>query len=163
MGVIISSSLTWHDHIKILCNKVSKSIGILLRVKKNVDVNVLKMFFYSLIQPYFQYCNIIMATRHTQHIELLFRKQEKAVRIISLSKWNAHTKPLFINHRILTLSNINIFQVCCFMYKVRYNLLPSFCINCSFLNNAIHHHCTRNATKFYIISQRHKHYLINKD
>ena len=30
LGVIINSSLTWHDHIKILCNKVSKSIGIML-------------------------------------------------------------------------------------------------------------------------------------
>ena len=34
LGVIINSSLTWHDHIQILCNKVSKSIGIMLRVKK---------------------------------------------------------------------------------------------------------------------------------
>ena len=75
MGVIINSSLTWHDHIKILCNKVSKSIGIMLRVKK-VDVNVLKMLYHSLIQPYFQYCNIIWATHHTQHIELLLRKQK---------------------------------------------------------------------------------------
>ena len=71
-----------------------------------------------------------------------------------MSKWNAHTKPLFVNHRILTLSNINIFQVCCFIYKVRYNLLPSFCINWFFENNKIHHHCTRNATKFYVTSHR---------
>ena len=89
----------------------------MLRVKKNVNVKVLKMLYHSLIQPYFQYCIIIWATHHTQHIELLFRKQKKSVRIISLSKWNAHTKPLFVNHRILTLSNINMFQVCCFMYK----------------------------------------------
>ena len=106
LGVVINSALTWHDHIKILCNKVSKSIGIMLRIKKNVDVNVLKMLYHSLIQPYFQYCNIIWAT---QHIESLFRKQKKAVRIISLSKWNAHTKPLFVYQHILTLANINIF------------------------------------------------------
>ena len=129
LGVIIYSSLTWHDHIKILCNKVSKSIGIMLRVKKNFDVNVLKMLYHSLIHSYFQYCNIIWETHDTQHIELLFRKQKKGVRIISLSKWNAHTIPLFVTHRILTLCDINIFQVCCFMYKVRHNLLPSFCIN----------------------------------
>ena len=54
LGVIINSSLTWRDHIKIICNKVSKSIGIMLRVKKNVDANVLKMLYHSLIQPYFQ-------------------------------------------------------------------------------------------------------------
>ena len=59
LDVIINSSLTWHDHINIICNKVHKSIGIILRIKKNVDVNVLKMLYHSLIQPYFQYCNII--------------------------------------------------------------------------------------------------------
>ena len=101
----------------------------MLLVKKSVDINVLEMLYHSLIQPYFQYCNINWAIYRTHHIELLARKQKRAVRIISLLKWNAHTKPLFVNHRILTVSNINIFQVCCFMYKVRYNLLPSFCNN----------------------------------
>ena len=39
------------------------------------------------------------------------------------------------------------------MYKVRYNLLTAFYLNW-FFNNEIHHHCTRNATKFYEISHR---------
>ena len=54
--------------------------------------------------------------RQMEHYELrgdaLLCEQKKALRIICLSKWNAHTKPLFINHHILTLSNINKFQVC---------------------------------------------------
>ena len=49
----------------------------MLRVKKNIDVNVLQMLYHSLIQPYFKYCNIIWATHYTQHIELLIRKQKK--------------------------------------------------------------------------------------
>ena len=75
--VVMTDRITLPDYIYILCNKVSKSIEIMLRAKKNVDVNVLKMLYHSLIQPYFQYCNIIWATHHTQHIELLFRKQKK--------------------------------------------------------------------------------------
>ena len=57
----------------------------MLRVKKNFDVNVLKMLYHYLVQPYFQYCNLIWATHRTQHIKLLFRKQKEAVRLISLS------------------------------------------------------------------------------
>ena len=49
----------------------------MLQVKKNVDINVFKMLYHSLIQPYFQYCNVIWATHHIQHIELLARKQKK--------------------------------------------------------------------------------------
>ena len=37
VGVIINSNLTWHDQIKAFFpSKVSKSIGILLRIRKNV-------------------------------------------------------------------------------------------------------------------------------
>ena len=53
LGVLINSSLIWHDHIHILYNKISKSIGIMLRVKKNVDANVLKMLYHSLVQLFF--------------------------------------------------------------------------------------------------------------
>ena len=48
----------------------------MLRVKNNINTNVLNMLYHTLIQPYFQYCNIIRATHHTQQIELLFRKQK---------------------------------------------------------------------------------------
>ena len=34
LGVIINSNLTWHDHIKAISSKVSKSICILLRIEK---------------------------------------------------------------------------------------------------------------------------------
>ena len=69
---------------------------IMLGVKKDVDANELKMFYHSLIQPYFEYCNIIYATNHIQPIKLLFRK--KAIRVITLSTLRAHSKPSFINN-----------------------------------------------------------------
>ena len=34
LGVIINSNLTWHDHIKAISSRVSKSKGILLRIRK---------------------------------------------------------------------------------------------------------------------------------
>ena len=51
LGVIINSNQTWHDHInsnltchdhiKAISSKVSKSIGILLGIRKNVPNDVL--------------------------------------------------------------------------------------------------------------------------
>ena len=76
LSAIVNSSLTWHDRINILCNKVSKSIAIMLRVKNNIDANVLKLLYHNLTQPYFQSWSIILATQHTQQIELLFCKQK---------------------------------------------------------------------------------------
>ena len=34
LGVVINSTLSWQDHLKIVCNEVSKNIGIIFRIKK---------------------------------------------------------------------------------------------------------------------------------
>ena len=60
LGVIINSNLTWHDHIKAIFSKVSKSIGILLRIRKNVPNDVLLTIYHTLIEPYFSYCNVAL-------------------------------------------------------------------------------------------------------
>ena len=59
LGVVINSNLTWHDHIKAISSKVSKSIDILLRIRENVPNDVLLMLYHMLIIPYFGSCNII--------------------------------------------------------------------------------------------------------
>ena len=86
MGVIINSNLTWHDHIKAISSKVSKSIGILLRIRKNVPNDVLPTLYHTLIEPYFSYCNIIWGTQCSKHLDQLYHKQKKVIRIIANAK-----------------------------------------------------------------------------
>ena len=71
VGVIINFNLTWHDHIKAISSKVSKSIGILLRIRKNVSNDVLLTLYHTLIEPYFSYCNIIWGTHCSKHLDQL--------------------------------------------------------------------------------------------
>ena len=49
VGVIINSNLTWHNHIKAISSKVSKSISILLRIRKNIQNDVLLTIYHTLI------------------------------------------------------------------------------------------------------------------
>ena len=69
LGVIINSNLTWHDHIKAISSKISKSIGVLLRIRKNAPNNVLLTLYHTLIEPYFSYCNIIWGTHCSKHLD----------------------------------------------------------------------------------------------
>ena len=46
----------------------------------------------------------------------------------------------------------NIFQICCLCTKLDIIYFYHFVLTGFFKNNKIHHHCTRNATKFYVIS-----------
>ena len=84
-------------HIKSVCSKVSKNVGILYTVKNNVKSDVLVTLYHTLIEPYFQYCNIVWASQNNIHLQKLFVKQKKAVRILVNAKWDAQTQPISMN------------------------------------------------------------------
>ena len=86
LGVVINSTLTWQDHIKTVCKKVSKNVGILLRMRKTIPGDILLTLYYTLIEPYFSYCNIVWGSNNSVYLDQLFRKQKKAIRIISNAK-----------------------------------------------------------------------------
>jgi hypothetical protein len=154
LGVIINEKLSWENHIQLIMNKVSKSIGILRRIQNKIPDIVLRNLYFTLVNPYFEYCNLIWATSPSGNLNKLFRLQKRAIRLITKSKWNEHTSPLFINNNILTLYKINQLQTVCFMYKIKNKLLPSYFVEMFELNSAVHEHNTRLADSYHVQSHR---------
>ena len=93
LGVIINSKLTWQDHIQLVSSKVSKSIGIPSKIRYNLSSEILLMLYRTLVQSYFDYCNIIWATQNNYHIISLHHRQKKPLRITVFAKLDVHTKP----------------------------------------------------------------------
>ena len=92
-----------------------------------------------------------MAVESTTYLHHLYRKQKKAVRIISFSKWNAHAKPLFLLLNLLTVYDINKLQIYCFVYKAFKGHLPKRFCNLFTRNMDIHSHNTRQVSDIHII------------
>ena len=69
VGVIINAILTWADHLKPIYNKISKSIGIIQRVSYNLPTSVLLLLYYTLVHPYYDYCNIIWTNVNSKYFE----------------------------------------------------------------------------------------------
>ena len=88
LGVVINESLTWSDHIKTVCNKVSKSMGIICRLHKILPSRILINLNLSIVHYYFEYCNIVWASLHSTVLQNLSMKQNKAMRLITNSPWN---------------------------------------------------------------------------
>ena len=59
LGIIVTENLSWESHIKTIKNKVSKSIGIIRKIRKNMPCEVLKNLYFMLVHSYFEYCNVI--------------------------------------------------------------------------------------------------------
>ena len=122
LGLTINETLTWKDHIEIISNRISKTIGILSRLKHTLSQKILKMIYTSLILPRLHYCNLAWGFKPGR-IETL---QKKAIRIISNSKYNAHTDPLFKEMSLQKVADIHVTAKLKFFYKLQNNMLPPY-------------------------------------
>ena len=151
LGVIINENLTWSDHINVLLNKTNKSLGVIRKLSRTLPDDVLFTLYNTLIKPYLEYCNIAWATNNTVDFNNLSRMQKKAVRIITHSKWNSHSAPLFKEKGILTLRDMHTLQIAMFVYRATHDMLPSSFNYFFNLNMHIHEHHTRNYDDIHII------------
>ena len=119
-------------------------MGIIFRTRNNLNRNTLLMLYHSMIQPYFDYCNIMWAAGGSgSYLDHLLKKQKKAIRAITFAKWNAHSDHIFEQLKVLKVKQIDIFQTCCFVYNSLHNLLPCQFRTFFTINNEIHHYNTR--------------------
>ena len=102
LEVIINSRLTLDDHINTVSSKLSKNIGILVKINYKIPSATLIQLYHTCVQSYLEYCNIIWAADSNISLTTLFIKQEKEIRIIS------HSSGMLILHQVYQASYINI-------------------------------------------------------
>ena len=117
LGITLDKNLKFDAHIRFICNKVSKSIGILFRIKHLVPNSCLKTLYYSIIHPYFLYCLPVWGCAYNAHLYPLVVLQKKAIRILSGASYLEHTNPLFLSNRILKLQDLYTFSIANYTYK----------------------------------------------
>ena len=123
LGVHMDEHLKWNIHIDEINKKITKSIGILNRISYLLPSQILINLYYTLIYPYFTYCNLIWTSTYSTHLNKIKIAQKKALRIITKSPVNSHTQPLFQELKLLTITQIRFTQTCEFMYKYHNKLL----------------------------------------
>ena len=98
-------------------NKCSRIIGILNRLKHTLPQRIQLMLYNSLLLPHINYC----LTTWGYHCHRLQKLQKTAIRIITLSKYNEHTAPLFKKLNLLIIKDILALQELKLYYKFIHN------------------------------------------
>ena len=57
LGIMVDRQLSWNVHIQNVTNKLNKQCGILYLTWDSLNVNAMKMVYYSLIYPFLTYCH----------------------------------------------------------------------------------------------------------
>src|SRR6218665_2260204 len=61
LGIYIDESLTWANDIKIIAHKIAKNVGIIRKIFHLLFTKILKSLYYTMINPYLTYGNIVWA------------------------------------------------------------------------------------------------------
>ena len=154
LGVNIDNKLNWKSHIQHICNKISKSIAILRRLKYSFPRHILLMIYMSLIYSYINYCNVVWGSAYKSHLNPLIVLQKKAVRLITNANFRDASAPIFYDLKLLPISKIYHLNCLQFLFK---------CLNCNsfpFLrsrimyNSSTHNHETRSRDQLKPIRER---------
>ena len=143
LGITFDSNLTWKSHINELCLKLSKTLGILSKVRHFVDNHILVMLYYSLIYPFLTYGVHVWGLTFPSFLTQLSIVQKKAIRIISFSEPKSHSEPLFKSLNLLKVNDLIEFQILSFIYQWSHKLLPPCFSEYFKFTSSVHSHSTR--------------------
>ena len=124
LGILLDENLDWKSQISNISSKISKSIGILYKATPYLNKFLLKQLYSAFIHSYLSYGNIAWGSTHKSKLETLYRRQKHAVRVINFQNRFTHSKPLFLDMKILNVYELNVFQVLTFMFKCKQSLSP---------------------------------------
>ena len=92
LGILIDSSLSWKYHFAHITSKISKTIGIISRLRYYVPTNTLLTIYRSLIFPYLSY---VWGQVAQTYINQVLALQKRALRLIYFSPYRQHAIPVF--------------------------------------------------------------------
>ena len=107
LGITIDSKLTWKPHTKKIIGKISRTVGMMKKIKRYAPSNVLKTLYQSLVNSHLTYGIKCWGFAHNQVMPI----QKKAIRVMTNSKTNSHTSPLFKHNKILKVEDM--FKLSC--------------------------------------------------
>ena len=93
----MDDNLNWKSEISHVANKVSKSTGIIRKSSFYLSKKTLRKLYFSLVYPYFTYCNLVWASTYRANIIRLEILQIRVITTIAKTTFDAHTDPIFRN------------------------------------------------------------------
>ena len=122
----------------------------IIKARKLLNQETLITLYYSFIYPYLQYCNHVWGNACASYLKKLNVLQKRIVRIIGGVKPREHSLPIFRKLNILSIFDINIFVIGCFMYQVHHKKTLKVFSDMFCENSKIHNYSTRQANHFHL-------------
>ena len=151
LGLTLNNHMTWKNHTDKIISKIAEVTGILNRLKHILPLNVKITIYNCLILSHLNF-GILAWGFESERLQKL---QKKCIRVISISKYNAHTEPLFKKLKLLKVQDIFNIQQFKFYHKFVNNNLPEYFDQQFFSNTVNHNYNVRDRENLIIPFVRH--------
>ena len=146
---MIDNTLTWGTHIDNVCTKISRTIGMLYKIRHFVDIKLLKTLYYSLVYSHLTYAIEVWGTADDTYLNRLYILQKRIVRIITFTDKRQvdytflPTEPLFFKMKIHKIHDIFKLKLSKFVFNCLNYVNPINFHHWFKLTSVIHNHNTR--------------------
>ena len=121
----IDENVTFENHLKNFCEKVSAKISALARLKTILPFDKKRILLKSFIESQFSYCPLIWMFCSRKMDRKINHIHERALRIV-YDDYNTSFDDLLVKDKSVTIHQRNIRKVAIEMFKVKNNLCPEF-------------------------------------
>ena len=94
IGVVVDERLSWTAHIDYISKKISSGIGGLRQIRDFITQETAVTVYNSLIQPWFDYCDVVWDKLPATSAERLQKLQNRAARVITKQGYEIRSKDI---------------------------------------------------------------------
>ena len=152
LGMILDKNLSFKNHIDQIIIKISKTVGMIAKLRHFLPHKTLIQIYNSLIGPYLSYAIAVWGCADKCHINKILILQKRALRFIYFAKQRDHAIPFFLDAGILPISFLYYENICALMHDVCHERAPRNITDLFIDTKSIHSYNTRSSAShnFYI-------------
>ena len=156
LGILIDKNLGWKYHIDYVASKISRTIGIIARLRHFIPLSTLLTIYRSLVAPYLTYGIIAWGQAAKSNLRKILILQKRALRLMYFFPNRDHILPLFISSNILPINLLYFETALMFMHDVAHDSVPLNLKNLFRSSNQVHSYNTRfsSAGNYYVNPSR---------
>ena len=126
LGVHIDGNLSWESHINEISEKIASGISAIKRTRYFLPFEILLNIYNSLVQPHFDYCNVVWGNCSKNLSSKLQKLQSRAARILTFSNYDCSTSELFQNLKWSKLVHQHVVRKAIMMHSIVNNTAPEY-------------------------------------
>ena len=124
LGLLLDSRLSWKFHIQELSKKLSRAIGILYKIRAYSPKPIMRSLYFAIFHSHLTYGLPVWGSATQNLLDSISLLQKKAVRIITSSGYNDHTRPIMKETKILSLKDQRHIQISSLMWDLDHDTIP---------------------------------------